>query len=120
MNLKELKEYLESFDKGTVFNFGLSNPFSWRGSYDEVAFNIVEEKTSKEDILSKIEMAYTQTFYGYKGGEYRYNEYTQVNYEEDIRSWTDGGYTEEWISKIEGTETYKGPQDRLTKLLFNQ
>ncbi len=119
MNLIDLKNHISGFPEGTFFDYGLSKPFSWRGSYDEVAFDITEQKTSREDILDKINMAYTETFYGYKGGEYRYSDYTRVNFETSSRSWTNGGYTEEWIAKIECTETYKGPEDRLTKLLFN-
>ena len=119
MNLIDLKNYINNFPNGTIFKYGLSEPFSWRGSYDEVAFDIIEQEMTKGEILSNIEMAYSKSFYGYKGGEYRYHGYTSVNFESDYRSWTDGGYTEEWIAKIEGTETYRGSEHRLTKLLFN-
>ena len=40
MELKNLKDYISSFPNETVFKYGISKPFSWRGSYDEVAFSI--------------------------------------------------------------------------------
>jgi len=51
MELKEFKQHIESFPKGTKFSYGISKPFSWRGSYDEVAFSIIENEISREDIL---------------------------------------------------------------------
>ena len=68
MELKDFKQHISNFPKGTVFNYGISKPFSWRGSYDEVAFSLVESQMTREEILSNIELAYTETFNGYKGG----------------------------------------------------
>lgn len=81
MELHELKKYISGFPEGKLFNYGISKPFSWRGSYDEVAFSIVEESMTREEILANIELAYTKTFYGYKGGEYQYNDYLMPNAE---------------------------------------
>lgn len=91
MTLEELKEYFENSEK-SVFEFGLSEPFSWRGSYDEVAFSIVEGHHTKEDILKNIQMAYSNTFFGYKGGEYKYEGYTLVNFEEGYSDYSGGSY----------------------------
>ena len=71
MKLKDFKQHISNFPKLTEFNYGISKPFSWRGSYDEVAFSIVEYPMTREEILANIELAYTETFYGYKGGEYQ-------------------------------------------------
>lgn len=120
MNLSDFKQHISSFPKGTQFNFGVTKPFSWRGSYDEVAFSIIESPMTKEDILTNIELAYTETFYGYKGGEYTYSDYTTVNFEEEgSRNYSDGRYVAEMIAKIENTDTYKSQEDRLVKLAFS-
>lgn len=119
MELKNLKEHIASFPKGTQFNYGISKPFSWRGSYDEVAFSIIEAPMTREEILANIELAYTETFYGYKGGEYQYNDWTTVNFEEEgSRNYSDGGYTAQMIAKIENSDEYRSQEERLVKLAF--
>ena len=119
MKLKEFKDYIENAENGKQFNYGISEPFSWRGSYDEVAFEILEQPMTREEILANIEKAYQGTFYGYKGGEYTYKDYTEVNFEEDTSSYTDGGYCAEMIAKIEGGEIYGSQENRLVKLAFS-
>ena len=83
MELKDFKQHISNFPKGTVFPYGITQPFSWRGSYDEVAFSILETPTTREDILANIELCYTETFYRHKGGEYHYGDQQDVNYEEE-------------------------------------
>lgn len=118
MELKQFKDYVESFENNHQFEYGISTPFSWRGSYDEVAFSVVHQPMTKEEILFRINQAYTETFFGYKGGEYTYGDYTTVNFEQDTSSYTDGGYCSEWIATIEGKEPFKSQQERLVKLML--
>jgi len=121
MELKDFKQHISNFPKGTIFPHGITQPFSWRGSYDEVAFSIVETPSTREDILANIELAYTETFYGYKGGEYQYGDHTDVNFEEEgSRNYSDGRYTAEMIAKIEGTSIHKSNEDRLVNLAFKK
>jgi hypothetical protein len=120
MNLLEFKNHIQTFPDGFVFNYGISEPFSWRGVYAEVAFEMLDMRMSKEDVLANIEKAYTETFCGYKGGEYIYNDYTDIHFETDYRSWTDGRYVSQWISKIEEKEEYQSQEARLVKLSFNK
>ena len=119
MTLFEFKKHIESSEDGTIFNYGISDPFSWRGAYDEVAFEILEEGMSKEDILERIQKAYEGVFIGYKGGEYQYHDYTTVNFEQSIRSYTDGGYCTEMIAKIRQCEIFESQEMRLVKLAFS-
>lgn len=119
MELKDFKEYILKFPKGKIFNYGISEPFSWRGSYDEVAFAITESPMTREDILTNIEFAYSEIFYGYKGGEYTYKDWTKINFEEEgSRNYSDGDYTAKLISKIENSEVFKSQEERLIKLAF--
>jgi hypothetical protein len=119
MKLKEFKEQIEQAKTGKTFNYGISEPFSWRGSYDEVAFEILEQSMTRDEILANIQKAYEGTFYGYKLGKYTYKDYTEVHFEKDISRFTDGGYCAEMIAKIEGGETYQSQEMRLVKLAFS-
>lgn len=120
MYLKEFKKYIQSFPDNHEFNCLLSKPFSWRGSYDEVAFDIdFTLKSSKEDILKNIELAYTEIFYGYKGGEFTYSDYTEVHFEEDNSKYTDGEYCIQLISELKEGKTYKDNEELLINLAFN-
>ena len=79
MTIKFLKNYFENEENPKFF---LTDVFSWRGIYDEVAFT-PSDKGSKEESLLLINMALTETFRGYKGGNYTYNLYTSVHFEDD-------------------------------------
>jgi len=114
MNLKDFKQHIESFPDGTEFKFGISRPFSWRGAYAEVAFEMLEQPMTKEEILANIEFAYTETFRGYKGGEFRYNDHTNTHFETNCDSWSAGDYVSRWITKIEERDQEK----KLIKLAF--
>lgn len=118
MTLGEFKNYIESFPEGKIFDYGISEPFSWRGSYDEVAFQIIQQPMERDEILAKINTAYKQVFQGYKGGDYTYNDYTYIHFEEGIRYYTDGGYCAEMIAKIEGSKPYKSQETRLVNIAF--
>jgi hypothetical protein len=100
MKLIDLKKHIESFPNGKRFSFGLSDPFSWRGDYSEVAFSVLETPMSRAEILEKIERALNEEFIGYKGGEYRYNENTPVNFEKSARDWSDGNYAADFFLKL--------------------
>lgn len=118
MDLKEFKEFIESSEEWKIFDYGISEPFSWRWSYDEVAFSFENKPMTREEILSNIQMAYTQTFRWYKGWEYTYSDYTNVNFESSTGSRTDGWYCAEKIAEIEWKEKYQDNETRLVKLAF--
>ena len=115
MELGEFKGYIQTLPSGTKFEYSLSDPFSWRGDYSEVAFSISYTPSSREDILVKIESALTNEFSGYTGEKYRFRNHTKINFEENIRNLTDGGYAEDWLAEL----TDIGREERLIKLIFN-
>ena len=119
MELKEFKQQIEKAEMGKTFDFGISEPFSWRGIYAEVAFEMLEQPMTREEILANIEKAYSEEFYGYKGGTFRYDDHTEVHFESNSGSWTDGGYCANWIAKIEDDEPYESQEMRLVKLAFS-
>ncbi len=119
MTLGELKQHFEGFAANTIFNFALSSPFSWRGSYNEVCFTIIKHASSKEENLDKINSALTDTFFGWKGGEFSYDENTTVNFEPARGSYTDGYYARELIAEIEGSKYFFDEETKLVNLAFS-
>ena len=118
MKLLEFKDYVLSLDELEILDYGISEPFSWRGSYDEVAFSILNQPTPIDEILRNINLAYTNIFIGWKGGEYRYNDFTTVNFESGHGEYSDGEYCAKWISVIENSEQILSQEERLIKLMF--
>ena len=83
--MQYLKEY---FEKTENPKFYLVDVFSWRGIYNEVAF-VPSKEGSVEESLRQIDRALTETFEGWKGGEYSYDEYTDVHFETEPRRSSD-------------------------------
>lgn len=117
MNLGQLKNHIEDLPHGTRLKYSLSDPFSWRGSYDEVAFRIEEIESTREELLEKIERALTEIFTGWKGGRYSYHESTTVHFEEDESAYSAGAYVDRLILKIDGMP-YISNEHKLVDLIF--
>ena len=121
MRLIEFKNYITSFEAGTVFDYGISEPFSWRGYYYEVAFEFLRETPmTREEILFNIEKAYTETFRGYKGGDYEYNDMTPVNFEIDESSNSDGNYCRKAIAFLDDDKVYLSQEMELIEKAFKK
>ncbi len=69
MTLGELIAWLEVRDPTTRVPIGFARPCSYRGYYEDLAFEI-EENTTIGDMLAAAKTALGATFTGYKGGEY--------------------------------------------------
>jgi len=119
MNLQDFKKHIESLSDGTIFKNGISNPFSWRGNHDEVAFSIILDEMTREEMLIRIGKAYTETFFGWNGSKYKYSYYTVIHFEkEGYSNWSGGKYTAEIISKLENSEQFNNQEERLVRLAF--
>ena len=100
MNLGQMLQMFQNVeDKSKILKWGISEPFSWRGIYSEVCFSI-EKNVSVEECIEKIEEVLSETFYGYKGGEYIYDMDTPVHFEADGSGYSDGEYVEEMLCFI--------------------
>lgn len=75
--LGELITWLEQQDPEMSVRHGFSTPHSDRGSYCDLAFH-PEETTSIDQMLENARSALGATFTGWKGGEYKMGEYTDV------------------------------------------
>lgn len=77
MTLGELITALESADQSRVVPVGFTHAHSYRGYYDELAFEPAQEVTIAS-MLECAKGALGKVFTGYKGGEYQMSEWTPV------------------------------------------
>lgn len=75
MILKELIEYLKSKDPSTKVKVGFNNPHSYRGYYEDLAFEPCNDTTIGE-MLNCAEQAQGKEFEGWKGGMFLMRDYT--------------------------------------------
>ena len=75
MVLYEIIEFLEKYNPAKTVKLGFHNPHSYRGSYDELAFEPVKNTTVGE-MLNCAKSSLNETFTGWKGGEYTMDNYT--------------------------------------------
>jgi hypothetical protein len=82
MNLGELIKALEKIEnKDAVVEHGFYNPHSWRGSYEELAFEPTKNVTI-QSMLDCAKEALGKTYEGYKGGDFKMKEYTDIHISE--------------------------------------
>jgi hypothetical protein len=77
MTLDELIKRLERADPELSVRHGFAKPMSYRGYYEQLAFEPAENVTVGS-MLEHARSALGKTFTGYKGGEYEMHEYTDV------------------------------------------
>ena len=119
MNLQDFRDYIAKFPSDHIFEYGISEPFSWRGIFAEVAFSIEEHPMSRETILERIDMCFEKTFIGYKGGEFKYNGNTEIHFEDNPSEYTNGYYAEKWIDEIQNKKPYISKEEVLINLAFS-
>lgn len=76
-SLGELIEALKAADPNAVVRYGFGNPHSYRGYYDELAFEPVSS-TTVAAMLAAAESAMGTTYQGWKGGDFKMDSYTSV------------------------------------------
>jgi hypothetical protein len=77
MDLGEVIRVLSEYPADKVVEMGFGEPMSYRGYYDNLAFEPVV-RTTVGDMLAHARSAVGQVFTGYKGGRYRMTERTPV------------------------------------------
>ncbi|CAH9013733.1 conserved hypothetical protein [Vibrio phage 277E43-1] len=116
LTLGKMKEYYENKPYDLVLPYGISEPFSWRGVYAEVAFSIKEHVTVAE-CLEHVEEALSNTFEGWKGGEFAYDESTEVHFECGEGAYTDSGYAKRQMLEIEEAFGEQSQNNKLFQLM---
>ncbi|MFF5972250.1 hypothetical protein ACFY7C_12095 [Streptomyces sp. NPDC012769] len=75
MTLEELITALEAADPTLVLPHGFTNPHSYRGFYEDLAFEPATD-VLVADMLDDARNALGETFQGWKGGDYKMRRYT--------------------------------------------
>lgn len=78
MYLEELISFLEQRDPTIAVPLGFHEPHSYRGYYEQLAFEPLEN-TTVGAMLACAREALGKTYEGYKGGEFEMMAYTTVN-----------------------------------------
>lgn len=78
MRLKDLIQELEQADPNHYAPLGITSPHSYRGYYNELAFEPIEGVTVAA-MLADARSAVGATYTGWKGGEYTMSENTPVH-----------------------------------------
>lgn len=91
MTIKQLYDNIESYPNDNM-DFCIENVFAWRGIYQEAACEISTRNVSKQYNLEQLKKLTSETFFGWKGGEFTYSEYTPIHFEYDYGSYTNGNY----------------------------
>lgn len=101
MKLKQLKLIVDGWaDDSFMFSYGINSVHSYRGYYDQVAFGC-GSNVSVEFVKSLVNSALSQTFVGWKCGEYRYDGNTLCNLaEEGCCGDDDNIYFESTVAKM--------------------
>lgn len=89
MTLSELIGALEAEDPDLLLPLGFSNPHSYRGIYEDLAFEPVADVTIGQ-MLADARSALDATYEAWKGGEYTMREYADCWLAEEGRG---GGET---------------------------
>lgn len=78
MQLIDLIKRLEQEDPNKIIRKGFHNPHSYRGYYEELSFEPLENAKISE-MLKCAKESLGNTYEGYKGGEFTMTEYTNCN-----------------------------------------
>lgn len=95
MTIDGLRNKIKSL--GNTMDFCITDVFSWRGVYNEPACSISTDTTSKEHNLAMIDKLLSETFSGWKGGEYTYHRYDDIHFEDTPDSWSNGAYIRRFL-----------------------
>lgn len=85
MTLNELITFLEKQDQALVLPTGFTHPHSYRGYYDELAFEPAADVTVAS-MLAAAKSALGSTYHGWKGGEYVMHGWTDCWLAEEGRA----------------------------------
>lgn len=70
MILEHFIDILKTLPQNRELHHGLTNPHSYRGFYEDIAFEPTNTPTSVADVLAVAQSVIGQTYEGWKGGSY--------------------------------------------------
>jgi len=78
MSIGDIKSLLGLFDSEETLPVGFHNPHAYRGYYHEAAVELAYD-VKVSDMLADLDALLSQTFQGWKGGDYRYDDWTTLH-----------------------------------------
>ena len=99
MELQEYIAILEQYPRDKALPKGLGAPHSWRGVYQELAFEVVEDTTVGE-MLDCAEECIGKTFQGWKGGDFTMRETTEIHIELEEGAYSDSATLMKWFFEL--------------------
>jgi hypothetical protein len=91
ITIGELKEIVNKLNDDEIYDIGINDVFSWRGSYDEPCFSF-EKEISGKHMKEVMNRATSEVFTGWKGGDYTYQDYDKCNFELEHGRYSDGEF----------------------------
>lgn len=82
MTIQDLYNIIKSY-KDNKMPFCIKDVWSWRGIYDQPCCYVTIEMTTKKHNFKMLDDLLNDTFYGWKGGEYKYNLSSLLHFESD-------------------------------------
>jgi hypothetical protein len=84
----QLKDFLDTFPDDRICKHGFYSPHSFRGYYDEAAVVPCDDVTIAE-MKAVLDTLLTDTFVGWKGGDFNYNldtpiHFSKIGYADDL------------------------------------
>jgi len=105
-------DFLSSVDPKLVLKNGFSNPHSYRGFYEDLAF-VRCENVSVADCLALAKSALGASFFGRKGGEFHTNSDTTCWLVNEQWDTTDNPIEDAWLkAEVEDAKSKKTPYKR--------
>lgn len=98
ITIRELRNRIISWPEDTM-NFRIVDVFTWRGYYMEPAVYIKNDESTKGHNLAMLDALTSDTFIGWKGGEYKYDGSEQLHFETDSSSYTAGRFIMNFLMK---------------------
>ena len=106
ISVGELQKVVNQLEDNKVYSIGINDVFSWRGSYCEPCFSFGRDVTGKQ-MKELVDKCLSETFTGWKGGEFSYRKFNDANFEADHGNYTDGAYLTSIMVKYQDEEFIK-------------
>jgi hypothetical protein len=104
ITIGDMLNFLESKDPDEILIHGFKNPHSYRGMYDCASVEVADHEVKVSSMIETCRELLSETFFGWKGGEYEYNEDTSLFFAER-------GRTESFVGYHEYSLEYGSPTD---------
>lgn len=99
MTIGEFEEICHLYPDLKV-NFAPYECGSWRGVYSEACLFVnMDGESYLEDFIPFLQRLKNEEHYGYKGGEYTYDNNTLLNFEPEESVWSDGDTFQQMLSE---------------------